>query len=469
MTTQTLVKLTDGRSLDVSSGAIYAATGQLETMLRRVGGVPMGGTAIDSDTGQARDPSKVIHGRTLSWLAARMDAQDRAKASASAITLRDGHGGESETIKMDLAPGDVHIPSGLGNVALGYRLTDSIADTLAPVVPVTKQIDKYFIWDKENTFNRLQPTTGAPGANVAEVGLTLSEDSYSCISRAVQSPLATETIANADAPLKPWARAIRRCLDGFVLEREFRVIQLLATPGNWDSTLVSILGASAGWATGASADPVKDLQNRMVATWMPGDLLAMSEGTFFILQRQAAFQKYIAYKSGVAPLPNASEVAAILNLPPFVISRLKYNSGSGAAYVFDAAAAAAGASNGAVILVRNSGMVADGEDISTAKTFRWTGANAPDAEKNAGGFLVRTYFDNKRGPLGSYIVVVVLNDAEKMTSAFVGGLITGVQQLWPTRRTRARRLPRRRPRTGSARSSRSTASRSGAATASTRR
>ena len=44
------------------------------------------------------------------------------------------------------------------------------------------------------------------------------------------------------------------------------------------------------------------------------------------------------------------------------------------------------------------------------------------------GFLVRTYYDPKRGARGGTQVVVVHNDIEVQTSQLVGGLILNAHQ-----------------------------------------
>ena len=51
----------------------------------------------------------------------------------------------------------------------------------------------------------------------------------------------------------------------------------------------------------------------------------------------------------------------------------------------------------------------------------------PDGTLSA-GFLVRTFFDPKRGARGGTQVVVTHSDVEVMTSGYVGGLVTGAHQ-----------------------------------------
>jgi hypothetical protein len=82
--------------------------------------------------------------------------------------------------------------------------------------------------------------------------------------------------------------------------------------------------------------------------------------------------------------------------------------------------------NNVALCHNEPGVPADGMSINTAKTFRWTGADAetPDGT-NQTGFLVRKYWDPRRGARGAWVYVVAHNDAEVLTSSYVGYLLTG--------------------------------------------
>lgn len=390
-----------------------------------------GGNRLEVSTGNIFDqggarvgqwsPTDVDCG-ALAEFAAMNDAQHIARNTGKPVRMTDASGDE-RLVAMDLAVSDVHIAAALPNYAAGYALADSVADIVCPVVVAPKQTDKYFTWDKENSFNRVQPIISGSGGTIAEVSPTLSNASYSTVAYALQSYVSTELASNADAPLRPYQKAIQMVQEKLKLEREFRALTLLATSGNWDSSLVTTLGAAAGWLTGASADPIKDLHDLIDKSYMPVTRIIMSEKVQHAFVRNAAVQKYVAYKSNAAPVPDASQLSALLSLPPITVSKMKAIVSSAATYVLDAVA-----TNSAVILVHEApGGTADGMDVSTAKTFRWNGGSTPDGNMVA-GWLVRTYFDPKRGPRGGNVVVVAHNDAEVMTSKFVGGAILDVLQ-----------------------------------------
>ena len=49
----------------------------------------------------------------------------------------------------------VHIDVPLSNMVIGFEPKNIIVDQIFPSVPVNKQSDKYYIWDKGNFFRVL--------------------------------------------------------------------------------------------------------------------------------------------------------------------------------------------------------------------------------------------------------------------------------------------------------------------------
>jgi hypothetical protein len=340
-------------------------------------------------------------------------------------TMSDDSG---RTVTMDLGQADVHIDAALANYAAGYKQWEGIADEVAPLVPVDKASNKFWTWDKDDVFQDAEDLIVGPGAAVKEISPRLSSSSYTTVAYGVASYVSTELSANQDAPLKVEQAAMRRCLNAINLGRERRVAALVTTSGNWTGGYTSALAAGAKWNGGASSNPVQDLFTAIEASLTPVRTIAMSELVWHDFVQNSAVQKYVAMKTAAPPLPNAratnqgriaaEEFSAILGLPPFLIGRQKGKLTSTTyGYVWG---------NNVALLENDPTVPSDGQTISTAKTFRWTGADSgtPDGTVQ-GGFLVRSYYDPKRGARGGRVVVVTHNDAEVMTSVVAGGLITG--------------------------------------------
>ncbi len=421
-----LVSLGDGTFLDVANSIHYSADGVALSRLDEVECVPAGGNQIRGRTGRS---DKNVNMSDVADCAAGWAAKQQALALGRNVTWRDKSGNKRKGVHaMDLSAADVHIQGQMAGAAAGYRLAEGCADLIAPVIQAKHQTDKIPIWDKEVAFARAAGTTAAPGGDVPTTTISLSTVPFSCVERALSIVMAVEVIENADAPLSPWATATRVVQERLLKEREHRVCKAAVTAANWDSTLVFDLGAAFGWATGASADPVKDIHTAVLASYDSTDLkLIMDQRMFLIMQRSPAVQKYTAYKNGINPLPSADQISAVLSLPPIVVQNMKTQTSAGLMkYVLEQEATVAG-KTGAALLVRDTPGLSDPSLISTMKTIRWSGGMSPDGNMVA-GWMVRTYFDPKKGGRGSYVVVVVHNDHEIFTSKFVGALITGCGQ-----------------------------------------
>jgi hypothetical protein len=100
-------------------------------------------------------------------------------------------------------PHEVHIDAALTNLSVGYRNPALIGDALAPVVPVRKQSDRYYILDAEREAFRASDDRRAPGAEANEVNFALSSDNYYCEDHALTSVIPDEERENADPAVQP--------------------------------------------------------------------------------------------------------------------------------------------------------------------------------------------------------------------------------------------------------------------------
>lgn len=383
----------------------------------------MDGTIVDAGGGIVRRLQRVDDGQdvALADFASRIHHEALSRATGQPVVLRDSDG---EVVRMDLSPSDVHIDAAMPNVATGYRLDEGAADIALPVITTDKASNKYFQWSNVNAFKRVIPNKAAPGGGVPEINPALSTDSYSTEEYALGAFVPSEVMANADAPLQPMQAAVARVMNALRLEREIRVATLLRTSGSWDSSVVLSLAAGAKWNGGVSSDPVANLHAIIEAAQMPVTDIIMSEQVRNRFATNAAVQKFFAMNNsgGGQGIPSAGQLSGILNLPPITVVKMKYfAAGTTMSYVW----------GGDVVLIHKppQNPPTSQEDVASGYTFRWNGQGAGASDGAfSGGFLVRTYYDAKRGARGGMQVVVVHNDAEKMTANGVGGLIIGAYQ-----------------------------------------
>ena len=349
-------------------------------------------------------------------LAVFADRNDRAKRMSA---------WEGRSVTMDIGISDVHQDAPIPNYAAGYRQMGMVADMASPVVQVTKPSNKYYTWNQDDAFQAVDNTETAPGAHVQEISPRLSNSLYVTTERALGSFVPTEVEAAADAPLRVFQRAVTNCQMRLELAREQRVASLLTTAANYAAAQVNDLSGTptAKWDGGSASDPIANLHQLIENALLEPTDIVMSRRTYNAFVRNSAVQKYIASKNTVAPVPSASDWAPLLQLPPITVATLKAkNKATGATYDYIWG-------NDVVLLRRPPGGVpVDGQDVGSSYTFRWGNSATSDGQVS-NGWLVRTFFDMKRGPKGGMMVVVVHQDAEILTSALVGGVIKAAWQL----------------------------------------
>lgn len=411
--------------LDYDTGRLYDMNGKYERTLEARGS----GSCSDDDVLTAlgmRD--EVEMNAALSFHAASGDVARRGKAIGKKLVLKGGgRKGDAPICMGDLAIGDVHIPSAMPNMALGYHLEDGVADIALPVVPSAKQSDKFFTWNSANAFTPVAVNMGAAGGAPNEISPNISNTLFTCQEYALASYVPTEIEANADAPLAPYQAAVDMVLAKLRMAREMRVATLLCgASGGFAANNILTLTAGQQWNGGASTDPISNIQFIVERSYQKISRIVMGQPVFHALQRNQAVRGYHAYKVNDPALPNAQELSRILELPPIVVAEMKYTNASGSpTFVWPSAA---GSASSVVLLHEPSqNPPSSGRENASGYTFRWTGAPAPDGTIT-GGFMVRSYYDPKRGGRGGRVVVVLHNDSETVTGSILGGLILNVLQ-----------------------------------------
>lgn len=151
-------------------------------------------------------------------------------------------------------PGDVHIDTILTRISVAYGNKEYIAEQIFPVVPVEKQSDYYFVFDKGPWF-RLTNNLRAPGTEAVRADYTLSTGTYFCDVYAVAKGIPDETRENATAPLRPDVDATRFITDQLLRSLERRVASLIMTAGNWAYSSSPTVQWSA-----STSDPIGDVE-----------------------------------------------------------------------------------------------------------------------------------------------------------------------------------------------------------------
>ena len=167
-----------------------------------------------------------------------------------------------------LTPSQVHVDVPLTNLTVAYLQETSgfIADRVFPNVPVSKQTDKYYIYNRED-FNRSgNVKTLAPRTRPERVGMSLSQDSYAIEVRALATDFDFQTLANEDTALDIRAAQSRMLTMQMMIDREKRWADTYFSAGIWATEYEGVSGGpNAGevrqWDDYVNSNPIIDVTN----------------------------------------------------------------------------------------------------------------------------------------------------------------------------------------------------------------
>ena len=152
-----------------------------------------------------------------------------------------------------------HIDRALTNVSIAYSNAAYIWPQVFPRVPVQKQSDNYFIFDKDRWFSR-DAGWRAPGTRAPRSDYTLSTSSYLCAEQALAHQVPDEVVDNSDDPLTPLIRGTQYVTDQLQLQIEQDVISTI-----FGTTWASSATPGTLWSNDA-ADPFGDIETGMNTT-----------------------------------------------------------------------------------------------------------------------------------------------------------------------------------------------------------
>lgn len=151
-----------------------------------------------------------------------------------------------------LTPSQVHLDAPLTNLTLAYLQSEDtfIADKVFPIVDVSKQSDKYYIYDRAD-FNRSgERKPLAPRTRPERVGMSLSNDNYFADVFGLATDFDEQTLANEDAALEIRAMETQAVLHRMLIDREKDFVTNFFSNNvwgtNWD-------GVASGTGTDYSA------------------------------------------------------------------------------------------------------------------------------------------------------------------------------------------------------------------------
>ena len=197
---------------------------------------------------------------------------------------------------------ELHIDAALTNVTIAYNPGGFIADDVAPIVPVGKESDKYYVFDREDSLKTYEDLR-ADGADANTIDMKLSKDTYFCEEYALRTPITDRVKKNADSVLKLEMRKTNFLKNTLLLSREKRVAAAIRNVANYASSNKITLTGEDKWSNAAYAgDPMLELDTGIKsvyeATGVLPNYIVMPYGVATVFANNEKVLEKIKYTNG---------------------------------------------------------------------------------------------------------------------------------------------------------------------------
>lgn len=121
----------------------------------------------------------------------------------------------------DLTVGSVHVNAPLTNLAIKFPLPDFVAERVFPVIPVNKESDVYYVFNREELLD--VDDLRAAGAEANEIAWDVDTASYLAEEYALKYLVPKRVADNSDPPVRPAMSGVEKLKQALMLRQERRV------------------------------------------------------------------------------------------------------------------------------------------------------------------------------------------------------------------------------------------------------
>jgi len=167
-----------------------------------------------------------------------------------------------------LTPSAVHIDQPLTNLTIAFNQEPSnfIADQVFPMVSVSKQSDKYYVYNKDDSNRAGNVKKLAPRTEVERIGLSLSTDAYFAEVYGLGADFSEQDIANEDTMLEIRAQQAFDVVNQLKIHREQAFADTFFTTGVWGTEYTGVANADndtapevTQWSDYTNSTPIVDI------------------------------------------------------------------------------------------------------------------------------------------------------------------------------------------------------------------
>lgn len=221
--------------------------------------------------------------------------------------------------------GQAHIDKALTNMSVAYLQDASafIADKVFPTVPVNKQSDVYFVYNKGDFFrDEARVRAGAAESAGGEYGVS-SANPYYCKVHAFHKDVTEQDRANYDEPLNADNDANDFVSQKMLVRREVEWASKYFAPGIWTTQVTGVAATPAAGQTLQwnlpTADPIIDISNQVVTmasqTGYKPNTLVLGPAVFAALKNHPDIIDLIKYtQKGVVTVDLLASLLEIENV-----------------------------------------------------------------------------------------------------------------------------------------------------------
>ena len=234
---------------------------------------------------------------------------------------------------------DVHVNAALTNISIAYMqgADHFIADKVFPNVPVSKQSDRYFVYDKGDFF-RSEAQVRAPGTASAGSGFGIDNTpSYFADVYAVHKDIDDQIRANSDAAINPDRDATQYITQQLLIKRDKVWAANFFTTGVWtgSSTGTDLAAGdllNGAWSS-AGSTPIEDIDKQSDAilktTGFKPNVLVVGPDVHRVLKNHPDVLDRIRYtQEGIV---TEQLLASLMGVEKYLVSRSTENTAAAGA------------------------------------------------------------------------------------------------------------------------------------------
>lgn len=207
----------------------------------------------------------------------------------------------------------------LTGIAIAYRNSTLIADSVLPRIPVGAQTFKYWKFDKADSFTVPETLVGRKGVpNEVEFGAT--EEEASTKDYGLDDVVPNDDIANAPPGFNPLANATELTTDLIELGREKRVSDLVFNLNTYDSTLRETLSGTSQWSH-ASSDPKGAILAALDKTIIRPNVMVIGQEVYTKLRQHPSMVSAYLGNNGEKGTLNRQQIAELLEVEEVLVGQ----------------------------------------------------------------------------------------------------------------------------------------------------